>query len=198
MEQSYHHGDLKAQLIREGLKLLDREGYDHFSLRKAAKACNVSQTAPYRHFKDKDELIVAIAEQALEAFNRSLIEAVARHTDPKDALKEMGVAYVGFFADNPEYFRLMFFSKLDTCANGEMSAPDFHQKDGHPFATFFAAVQRYKAAYPRQTMQLDELVIYCWGLVHGIAALSAANAMPLPLNIRAVAERVIWSEKFLD
>lgn len=51
--QNYHHGDLKAALIKEGLKILDREGYQGLSLRKMAKACNVSQTAPYRHFKNK-------------------------------------------------------------------------------------------------------------------------------------------------
>ena len=49
--QTYHHGDLKTQLIREGLKLLDAEGYQGFTLRKVAKLCGVSQTAPYRHFK---------------------------------------------------------------------------------------------------------------------------------------------------
>ena len=67
----YHHGDLKQQLIREGLRLLDTAGYDGLTLRKVAKACNVSQTAPYRHFKNKDELIAAITMQAMASLMNS-------------------------------------------------------------------------------------------------------------------------------
>ena len=55
-QQPYHHGDLKAQLIEQGLKLLDAQGYERFSLREAAKRCGVSQTAPYRHFQEQGRL----------------------------------------------------------------------------------------------------------------------------------------------
>ena len=76
-EDTYHHGDLKAQLIEQGLKLLDTEGYNSFTLRKVARLCGVSQTAPYRHFHSKDELIGAIANHALGAFSKQLEDAVA-------------------------------------------------------------------------------------------------------------------------
>ena len=59
--------------------LLDEEGYENFSLRKVAKACNVSHTAPYRHFRNKDDLIIAIALEALHEFNQSLLEAVDKY-----------------------------------------------------------------------------------------------------------------------
>jgi AcrR family transcriptional regulator len=52
-EKNYHHEGLKNELIEKGLKILNKEGYEGFSLRKAARVCGVSQTAPYRHFKDK-------------------------------------------------------------------------------------------------------------------------------------------------
>ncbi len=48
---TYHHGDLKESLIIEGLKLFNEEGADKFSLRKVAALCNVSHSAPYKHFK---------------------------------------------------------------------------------------------------------------------------------------------------
>ena len=56
-EDKYHHGDLKECLIKAGLKLLVEEGVDNFSLRKTAAMCNVSHAAPYKHFKNKEELI---------------------------------------------------------------------------------------------------------------------------------------------
>ena len=55
--ESYHHGDLKQELIHNGLLLLNKEGIEGFSLRKVASMCEVSHTAPYKHFKDKDGLI---------------------------------------------------------------------------------------------------------------------------------------------
>jgi AcrR family transcriptional regulator len=68
-KKNNHHEDLKNELIEKGLKILNKEGYEGFSLRKAARACGVSQTAPYRHFKDKDALVEAIKMRALREFN---------------------------------------------------------------------------------------------------------------------------------
>ena len=183
-ENVYHHGDLKQQLIREGLRLLDAEGYDGLSLRKVAKACRVSQTAPYRHFKSKDELIAAITMQAMAAFNERLKQSVRQHPDdPASALRDMGLAYIIFFMENPEYLRLLFLGDLqekmrlagyqfDECVSGHCT------EDDHPFHTLFNAVTRYKEARPDLTVSQDELVISCWGLVHGISTLIAAGQLP--------------------
>lgn len=180
-DKSYHHGDLKSQLIQEGLKILDKEGYDGFTLRKVAKACQVSQTAPYRHYKNKDELIAAITLHALLAFNASLEKAVTLHPDdPARQLNEMGVAYIIFFRENPEYFRLLFLSdikkKIHIADNGKelfkQSAPE---QKGDPFVTLSDTVLRYKQAHPEEEMSQEELVLYCWGFVHGISALIASG-----------------------
>ena len=121
-KQSYHHGDLKAELISTGIRLLSEEGYEAFSLRRVAKACGVSQAAPYRHFKDKDALVMAIMAQALEAFNDSLTAAVDKHPDdPRSQIKEMGMAYIRFFAEHPDYLRVMFLSDIRMSGGGRMS-----------------------------------------------------------------------------
>lgn len=204
--QNYHHGDLKSELIQEGLKILDEEGYEGFSLRKVAKACNVSQTAPYRHFKNKDDLIIAISLQALDAFNQSLEQAVTEYPDdPKSQLKAMGVAYIQFFAENPEYLRLIFLSdvneKVDTTAIREKidgSCGGNQMKDGHPFATFYRAVERYKKQCKVEAMRQDELMLYCWGLVHGISVLICTKQLPFQKDYLEMASKMLWSEKFLS
>lgn len=203
-EKNYHHGDLKSQLIREGLKLLDKEGYDGFTLRKVAKACDVSQTAPYRHYKNKDELIAAITMQAMESFNERLEQAIDMHPgNPSNQLREMGVAYINFFSENPEYLRLLFLSdirkKLTVAAGGEnICKEDIHTKIGHPFAALYNAVVRYKEANPNMEMGQEELVLYCWGLVHGISALIAAGELPLNDATLTLVEKVLWSKSFLQ
>lgn len=62
MEKKYHHGDLKTELIKAGLQMIQEKGIEKVSLRKLAAMCNVSEAAPYSHFKNKEELLFAIQE----------------------------------------------------------------------------------------------------------------------------------------
>lgn len=195
-KHSYHHGDLKTELIRKGLKLLDEEGYEAFSMRKVATACNVSQTAPYRHFKDKNELIKAIALNALREFDESLERAFSDAGDPKAQLKAMGRYYVQFFVDNPETMRLLFFSQAQAWMR-EAVKNEYLCGDERPYSALEIAVKNYKAAYPDDERTEDELIVYCWGLVHGIAVLIVNGELPGGAAAMALVDRVIQSEKFL-
>ena len=56
-ERKSHHGNLKHDLIEAGIEIIAKEGEKSLSLRKVAASCNVSQAAPYAHFKNKEELI---------------------------------------------------------------------------------------------------------------------------------------------
>ncbi len=196
-KQSYHHGDLKEELIREGLRLLSGEGYAALSLRRVAQACGVSQTAPYRHFKDKDELVGAIMAQGMAAFNESLEAAVGKHPDdPRSQIKEMGVAYIRFFAEHPEYLRVMFLSDIRMTGGAECpEGEEAHLKAGHPFAVLSNAVHAYCAAYPDNGLSEQELLIFCWGLVHGISVLLTRGE--LPLTAEPLVSCIIWNEHFL-
>lgn len=60
-EKPYHHKNLKYDLIKTGIGLLSEKGPEGFSLREAARLCGVSHTAPYNHFRNKDDMIEAIA-----------------------------------------------------------------------------------------------------------------------------------------
>ena len=98
----YHHGNLKQQLLDEGLKLLSEEGIKNFSIRKLARRCNVSHTSPYRHFSSKEELILAISQEIHAKFNTALKEGLdSVEGSLRDKLNAMGKAYVFFFLNNP-------------------------------------------------------------------------------------------------
>ena len=62
--KSYHHGNLKEELIKAASILCERDGYTKLSIRSLAKESNVSQTAPYRHFTTKECVYAAVAEKA--------------------------------------------------------------------------------------------------------------------------------------
>lgn len=199
--ENYHHENLKFELIEKGLKLLDEEGYDNFSLRKVAKACSVSHTAPYRHFKNKDDLILAIALEALHKFNQTLQEAVDKYpNDIKSQIKEMGYSYVKFFVENPEYLRLLFLSDFSKNIKDESCKK---LKNGeHPFMTFYNAIERYNAENQNKatgtSTDPNVLALSCWGLVHGIAVLIAKKDFSYEGDCLELTRKILWSGSFLN
>ena len=108
MADSYHHGNLRQALIDAGIKIINENGEENLSLRKAAAACGVSHAAPYAHFKDKEELIEAIKENVTDRFMEKLVEAVTDKPTADAAIIAMGRAYVTFFSKNPDYFIFLF------------------------------------------------------------------------------------------
>lgn len=206
-QESYHHNNLKAELINKGLKLLDEEGYDGFSLRKVAKACNVSQTAPYRHFKNKDELIFAIGNEAMSKFSQSLQEAVDKYPDdPASQLREMGYSYIKFFTENPEYLRLIFLSDIDKRISIDCNNLDEHnqfisiESNIHPFQILYKTVERYKKQIHNDaidSIDKNALLLYCWGLVHGISIIITRGEFSYQGDYMELVKKILWSDAFL-
>ncbi|MDZ4318073.1 MAG: helix-turn-helix domain-containing protein, partial [Phenylobacterium sp.] len=62
----YHHGDLRRALVEAACRLLEKEGAQSLSLRAVAREAGVSPAAPYHHFKDKSELLDAVAHEGWE------------------------------------------------------------------------------------------------------------------------------------
>jgi AcrR family transcriptional regulator len=194
-KKAYHHGDLKTELIRKGIRILNKEGVQAFSMRDVARACHVSQTAPYRHYKNKEELIAAIALTIMREFNESLEQAVMNpDIDPRQQLKDLGIAYIRFFTENPEYLQLLFLSDLhkslaDSCHAIAEIGP------GHPFSVLVQTVKRYKASYDDDRSE-EQLLMYCWGLVHGISILIVRDQIPFESNYIELAQRVLQDKRF--
>src|SRR6478609_3661644 len=97
----YHHGDLRRALIDAAQRLLETEGPTALSLRAVAREAGVSPAAPYHHFKDKGELLDAVAHEGWDLLNELMTQARASHDSVRDKLTALGVAYVRFARDNP-------------------------------------------------------------------------------------------------
>jgi len=108
---SYHHGALRPALIAAARALLDEGGPAAVGLREAARRVGVSPTATYRHFKDKDALLAALAVEGFREFGAALA-ASERAPEP---LSAMGAAYIDFALAKPGMFRLMFSPMQQDC-----------------------------------------------------------------------------------
>ena len=76
--KTYHHGNLRAELLDTAIEQLRENGAEDLSLRALARAIGVSQTAPYRHFADKSELLAAMATRGYRELYAALREAVSK------------------------------------------------------------------------------------------------------------------------
>src|SRR5689334_20903345 len=109
----YHHGDLRRALVDAARRLLEAEGPSALSLRAVAREAGVSPAAPYHHFKDKGELLDAVAPEGWDALGEALAAAKTKMTDDSILIAEMGVAYVCFARDNPALYRVMYERSRD-------------------------------------------------------------------------------------
>src|SRR5436190_23943930 len=104
----YHHGDLRRALIREALALVAEKGVAGLTLRETARRAGVSQTAPYRHFPDKEALLAAVAEGGFRRLGEAMTRAARPHrANPARALEAMAIAVVRFAAHHGAHYRLM-------------------------------------------------------------------------------------------
>lgn len=104
----YHHGALRKTLIDAAADFVDHEGAENLSLRNLARSNGVSQTAPYRHFRDKEALLTAVAAQSFAKFADALQLSADEDTSRSHGLFGMGRTYFELALKRPNLYRLMF------------------------------------------------------------------------------------------
>jgi AcrR family transcriptional regulator len=110
-KRAYHHGDLRAAVLKAAAAEIERRGFETLSLRELASLIGVAHSAPYRHFADRDALLAALAAQGFAELLKRYQDG-ARARTPAARLRACGRAYLELAADRPQLFRLMFASDL--------------------------------------------------------------------------------------
>ncbi|QUD86419.1 TetR/AcrR family transcriptional regulator [Phenylobacterium montanum] len=160
----YHHGDLRRALLLAAEAVLEREGPSALSLRAVAREAGVSPAAPYHHFKDKNELLNAVAMEGFSQLHDAM--AMAIKDEPAEERRlAIGVAYVEFAQANPALYRVMY----DCARNGEALPEDTHENDA--MGGYKLVKDTINEASGGQLSELDlELTcIASWCAVHGLA-----------------------------
>src|SRR5450631_4402598 len=117
----YHHGDLRRALIDAASRVLEAEGPSALSLRAVAREAGVSPAAPYHHFKDKGDLMDAVAHEGWMELGAAVAKARSQAPDARAAMTNIGVAYVCFARDNPALYRIMYDSACDRATMGDQA-----------------------------------------------------------------------------
>jgi Transcriptional regulator len=165
-----HHVSLKTELINAGIKVISEEGIDNFSLRKVAAICRVSHAAPYKHFKNKEDLLHAIIEEMQQEFQNQL-EATAMLSEQgtKQNILDIEMLYVEFMVQHPVYFKMLFFYKLTPSLTVEQIRNEAPL--GIPFDLLIKSTKSYFTMHPKEEQAQLDTIITLWALSYGLASL---------------------------
>ncbi len=180
--RGYHHGNLREALIDAALDLINRKGPGGFTFAEAARAAGVSPAAPYRHFKDREDLIADVARQGFEAFEKALARAWdGGRPTPRVAFARVGHAYLDFARREPAYFSAMFEAGVTPGAHA-----DLRVAGDRAFGVLREACEALVATVPAARRPPALMVaLHVWALAHGIASLFArgdAARRPIPMS----------------
>jgi len=109
----YHHGDLRAALIRASFDLLAESGLPGFSVAAVARRLGVSTAAPYRHFPQRAHLLSAVSAAAARDLRAEIAAAAdAAGADPGSRLAAVAGAYVRYVARTGAGFHVIYAAEL--------------------------------------------------------------------------------------
>jgi AcrR family transcriptional regulator len=179
--RGYHHGNLKEALIRAALDLIAKKGPAGFTFAEAARWAGVSPAAPYRHFRDRDELLADVARRGFDQFEVALARAWdGGRPDAFTAFGRVGKAYLHFAKTEPAYYSAMFEAGIPPEAS-----PELREAGERAFAVLRAATERLVSLMPAQNRPpVLMMALHIWAISHGIASLfgrgdAAHRALPM-------------------
>jgi len=192
--RGYHHGNLKEALLRAALELIAKKGPAGFTFAEAARWAGVSPAAPYRHFRDRDELLSNVALRGFQQFEALLSRAWDEGgPEPFAAFDRLGKAYLQFARTEPAYYSAMFEAGIPLDSN-----PELREAGDCAFAVLRNATERLVATMPADKRPPALMMaLHIWAVAHGIASLfgrgdAGRRALPMSPEELLEAEVLIY------
>jgi len=169
----YHHGNLREALLYSAIRLIREVGPTAFTLREVARRAGVSHNAPYRHFRDKADLIATVAAEGYQGLTEAMVAAATEQADVLDRLKHAGLAYIRFALHRPEHFTVMFDAPFS-----DQRHPDADQAAKQAFSTLVGLVKVCQQEERLVSGDPARIALLAWSMVHGVAKLAITGRLP--------------------
>ena len=196
-KRSFHHGNLREELIDAALAAPDIEG---LSLRQLAGSLGVTAAAAYRHFDSRENLLFEVARIGFNRLRQRFASAFDIASPPSDAeearlrLNRLAQAYLQFADEEPALWRLIFGAQAEAY---RQTVDSQDNPDSYEYLPAALLGLYLKGVVPTQPSERDAL--FAWSAVHGAATLRSGRVpgalISIPELANEVAERVIRAMK---
>ncbi|AIQ58368.1 TetR/AcrR family transcriptional regulator [Paenibacillus borealis] len=181
-----NNGDTKQKLLQVTREMIDQHGVEAINMRDLGAKLNLSRTAMYRHFKNKDDLLAAIVAGNFEMLNRTISRLSEMGPEPRQLVYTILLAYYDFGISNPEHYQLMFRKQWDK----EMY-PELVQSAFFIFAHVEGCLQ--KAGTIRKSPNQSTAIMYAF--IHGLVELNMSEHSETEKGLDSPAHLI---DSFLD
>jgi TetR/AcrR family transcriptional regulator len=97
----------REQILARAAELFARQGYTATSMNQVAQACGVSKPSLYHYVRDKDQLLVEIAEGHVGRLKALVAQAEARPSDPAARVRDLITSFLDAYADAQAAHRVL-------------------------------------------------------------------------------------------
>ncbi len=172
-----HDAALREALLQTTSRLVAEQGVQALAVRTAASAAGTSTSAVYALFGGREQLLSAVAAEAVARFAAHLA-AVPAADDPAAHLLDLGRAYRASALAEPHFYRVMFDAGPGRLREAVQDLPS-------TFAVLLDAVQACIDANLCACADAEQMASTLWALVHGLVELELAGLLGGPTDDRA-------------
>lgn len=171
-KNGFHHGDLKNEIIKQGLKIINDKGFQSVELKDISQACHVSTPSIYRHFNGKSDLMFTLLTEVSRIFYNFLKkECHYSYEDAEEDLINMGMRFLQFSQDYPRYFEFLFYSKFERHVQlGTDIQIDFNDEN-NSFSLFKEVVIHY-FKYNGIEQDYNRHIVNLWSYISGLSIIA--------------------------
>ena len=167
-----HRASLRREILDAASRLFVEEGFERVTMRRIAAQIEYSPTTIYLHFKDKDELLRAVCEEAFSQLAGKLQRLQNASGTPLGKLRDALRTYVDFGLANPNQYTVTFLRPMPGERGAEGVDRDFEQSiGGRAFDLLRQGVRACVETGDIRTSSIDMTAQALWAGVHGLTAL---------------------------
>jgi len=184
---SYHHGNLKEELLQTALEMIDTDGLDSITLRDLTQRLGTSRTAVYRHFESKEALILGVIEKGYERLNLLFTPIFEDRTQSvAERFESMGRAYLDFALEHPNLYRLLFGERYRKEREEICDYKDETQATGL-YALIGLLLEAQEEGIIAKVNPIVQAAMV-WASIHGLASLLIDGHLMMSDNMEAIYE----------
>jgi AcrR family transcriptional regulator len=181
--RAYHHGDLRAALLDEAAAMIAEEGVAGVTMRALGQRLGVSRAAPYRHFTDKTDLLVAVAAAGFRRLGERVEStAASSRTSGLERFRRMGEEYIRFALENPAHYRMMY----GTEALSRRDLPELREAGNALYERLVAEIETYQRSGDIKRTDSRAQAYVAWSAVHGLASLLIDGQIMADVDVDAL------------